>query len=354
MYKEIVSKFKLTFIPSKENKYRPNFLEGRFLFYCVVGLLVLKLITIPFFAYFPRSIFFADVTKTALLKLVNQERGATGVQSLNESQKLNEAAYLKARDMIEKDYFSHQSPDGLSPWYWFKQVGYNYKSAGENLAIGFLDSEEAHQAWLDSPSHKANLLNPDYNEVGIAIARGDFQGNETTVVVQLFGVPQTTISSTAAKEEPTPTVEIPKKEEILPEPKAEEKPQENILPEKEQPKEEPKEQPKEQEGVLSEKEEESVISGGTSPQTVESTKAVPAFNFFQFISFNYYDLIQKITYGALILIIASLMINIFVKFNIQRKDLILKTIIFIVILISFVLLDKGVIIQLIPHEFSIY
>lgn len=350
MYKEIVLKLKLTFIPSKENKYRPNFLEGKFLFYCVIGLLVLKLITIPFFAYFPRSIFFADITKTALVRLLNQERGSLGIQSLNESQKLNEAAYLKARDMIEKDYFSHQSPDGLSPWYWFKQVGYNYKSAGENLAIGFLDSEEVNQAWLDSPSHKANLLNPDYNEVGIAIARGDFQGNKTTVVVQLFGTPQTTISSTATKEEPIPAAEIPKKEETLSEPKAEENPQENILPEKEQQKEEPKEQ----EEVLPEKEEESVISGGTSPQTVESTKAAPVFNFFQFISFNYHDLIQNITYGALILIIVSLMINIFVKFNIQRKDLILKTIIFIVILISFVLLDKGVIIQLIPHKFSIY
>ena len=156
MSEEIFRKLKLIFIPCRDNKYRPKFLGSKFLFYYALVLLLLKLIIIPFFLYFPKTVFFADLAKTNLVGLTNTTREYFGFQALKENQALNEAAYLKAKDMIEKGYFAHYSPEGITPWYWLKKIGYNYKSAGENLAIGFLDSEQVYRAWMDSSSHKAN------------------------------------------------------------------------------------------------------------------------------------------------------------------------------------------------------
>lgn len=313
MRNKIISKLKLLFVPCEENKYRPKFLDSQFLFYYAIFIIVLKLIIVPFFILFPKSIFFATITKNALIEFTNQKRENLGIQSLKENSKLDEAAYLKAKDILEKDYFSHQSPEGISPWYWFKKTGYNYQFAGENLAIGFLDSEEVIQAWLDSSSHKKNLLEKNYEEMGIAVMKGEFGGNETTVVVQLFGTPKTLPK---IKEEPTEITQ-PQKEVISPEPTATEE-------------------------VLTEKKEEVVA------------KENLAFNFLQFISLKYSDLLQKIIYSSLIFIITALMINIFVRVDIQYDDLILKTVGFILLLTFFIHLDKGLVIQLIPHNFNIF
>ena len=295
---------KLMFIPCRANNYKPKFLESDFLFYLVVFLLALKLITIPFFIYFPKSAFFADLTRNALIELTNQERESLGIPFLDENPKLNEAAYLKAMDMMEKDYFSHQNKEGLSPWYWFKQTGYDYEFAGENLAIGFLDSEEVHQAWLNSFSHKENLLNPYYKEVGIAVLKGDFQGNETTVVVQLFGAPH--IPLTEEKPEQSPPLKTSEEKLSI--------------------------------------ENKEVIS-----YFKEETKQPISFQ-----SINYYNSVQIITYTLLILLIASLVISVIIRPDIQHKDLIIRTIVLILILISALLIDKETVIQLIPHNLNIY
>src|SRR6185436_16880757 len=116
------------------------------------------------------------------------------------------------------------------PWYWFKQAGYVYKYAGENLAVGFVDSKTVYDAWFNSPSHKANLLNKNYTQVGTAIVSG-FDGN-SIVVVQEFGRPlATTVASNPKPETPassagklnpkqttTPKVESPKPETVQPTP----------------------------------------------------------------------------------------------------------------------------------------
>lgn len=318
MGSEIVLKLKLLFIPCQENQYRPKFLDSQFLFYYAIFILVLKLIIVPFFILFPKSIFFATITKNDLIELTNQKRENLGIQSLKENPKLNEAAYLKAKDILEKDYFSHQSPQGVSPWFWFKKAGYNYQSAGENLAIGFLDSGEVIRAWLDSPSHKRNLLEKNYEEMGIAVMRGEFEGNDTTVVVQLFGTPKTVVQ---AKEEPT-------KEE----PKEITQPKEEVISSTPTPIGE----------VLAEKKEEEAVA-----------KETLSFNFLRFVSLKYSDLLQKIIYSSLIFVITALMINIFVRVDIQYDDLILKTVVFILLLTFFIHLDKEFVIQLIPHNLNI-
>jgi len=187
--KKFVHKAKILFIPCEKNHFKPRFLTSDALVYYVIALLILKLVSIVVISGFPKTNFFADLSQTSLFQLTNQERVASGLVTLKENPILNQAAHAKAQDMINNDYFAHQSPIGITPWYWFKQAGYSYQLAGENLAVGFVDSEEVVNAWENSPSHKANLLNPNFQEMGIAVVTGNFQGAETSVVVQLFGSP---------------------------------------------------------------------------------------------------------------------------------------------------------------------
>ncbi len=129
----------------------------------------------------------AAVSTQAVLNLTNSTRTQSGLAPLTSNSQLAQAAVLKAQDMLAKDYFAHTSPEGLNSWHWFKKVGYNYKTAGENLAIDFVDSNSVFSAWMASPSHRANILDPDFAEIGIAIINGEFSGSNTTVVVQMFG-----------------------------------------------------------------------------------------------------------------------------------------------------------------------
>jgi len=328
---------KLAFIPCEENEYRPKLLEGRFLIYCAILLLVFKIFILSFFVYFPSNIFFADITKAALISLTSKQRESLGVQTLKENSKLAEAALLKAENMMKEDYFSHQSPEGISPWYWFKEAGYNYKFAGENLAIGFLDSEELNTAWLDSPSHRRNLLDPNYTETGIAVLTGDFQGGETTIVVQLFGNPQKQTaevrpSETAAAKKII--VEAPKEERAATQTAAV-----SINPES-----------------TSSNRSKEVLAAFQEPKKQNGF----TFNILSFISSEYYNLLQKIIYGFLAFITALLIIttlfDIFVykAYEIQYKDIFLETCCFCLFLTVLLLIDKEIIIKMIPHDFRIY
>lgn len=104
-----------------------------------------------------------------------------------ENVKLSKAAGDKAADMLEHSYFSHNSPEGLTPWHWIDKEQYDYDYAGENLAMDFLSPEKMHQAWLDSPTHRANILNEKYKEIGVAVEKGKINGHDTILVVVLFG-----------------------------------------------------------------------------------------------------------------------------------------------------------------------
>jgi len=124
-----------------------------------------------------------------IIDLVNQERSKEGLERLKESQKLNQAAFLKAQDMIGNNYFAHVSPSNISPWYWFGEVDYQYKYAGENLAMNFSSASSVHRAWMKSESHRENILSSRYSEIGVAVLKGIIDGEETLVAVQEFGFP---------------------------------------------------------------------------------------------------------------------------------------------------------------------
>lgn len=129
----------------------------------------------------------AQVTKEEIISLVNQERENEGLTPLVENEILDQAASLKATDMIGNNYFAHTSPGGVNPWHWFEQANYPYKYAGENLAMDFSSASSVMKAWMKSPSHRENILSPKYKEIGIAISSGIIEQKETLVAVQLFG-----------------------------------------------------------------------------------------------------------------------------------------------------------------------
>jgi len=176
------------FWPHQSNNYKAKTLHISSL--SVLMLLVMAgqiLITI-----FSRSIptvlgIASSITAQELVDLTNAKRVEAGLPALEFNQLLAQAAQAKAADMIVKNYWAHTSPDGATPWVWFKNLGYKYLYAGENLARDFSDSVGVVNAWMNSPTHRENILSNRYREVGIAVVHDNFQGQPTTLVVQMFG-----------------------------------------------------------------------------------------------------------------------------------------------------------------------
>jgi len=104
-----------------------------------------------------------------MFELVNQDRAAAGLPPLQIDMRLVRAARIKSQDMQDKGYFAHTSPDGTTPWDLIKDQGVTYRAAGENIAMGFTNSDAAEHGFMSSPGHKANILNKDFNHVGIGI-----------------------------------------------------------------------------------------------------------------------------------------------------------------------------------------
>ena len=126
---------------------------------------------------------------SVLVNLTNKDRARENISELKVSPILEKAAQMKADDMASKGYFAHNTPEGLTPWYWFTLAGYKYEFAGENLAVNFEESEDIQTAWMNSRGHFLNIMNPKYTEIGIATSTGIYKGREAVFVVQMFGKP---------------------------------------------------------------------------------------------------------------------------------------------------------------------
>jgi len=129
-----------------------------------------------------------------IVQLTNQIRQAQGISMLAVSPQLTNSAQAKANDMATNNYFGHADLAGNRMAYWMQAAGYNYVRAGENLAKGFTDPVSVLNAWTNSPTHYANLINYNYQEIGIGISQGYIDGRLTTFVVQHFGEPMPTIT----------------------------------------------------------------------------------------------------------------------------------------------------------------
>lgn len=121
-----------------------------------------------------------------VLKLVNQERAKVGVSALALDNDLTHIATMKARDMRDKNYFSHNSPTYGSPFEMLQKFGVKYTYAGENIAGGQKTSEQVMKDWMNSSGHRANILNKNYTKLGVGYVEG---GQYGTYWVQLFTRP---------------------------------------------------------------------------------------------------------------------------------------------------------------------
>ncbi len=132
-----------------------------------------------------------NLTPTYLLEKTNQNRSSESKPALALDSQLTKAAQAKAEDMANKDYWSHDSPEGKTPWSFIAASGYPYKTAGENLAYGFKDASGVVSGWMNSPQHRDNILNAEYTDVGFGIAESpNYQGKgPQTIVVAEYGAP---------------------------------------------------------------------------------------------------------------------------------------------------------------------
>lgn len=136
---------------------------------------------------YPKSL----LSSSGILDFTNKQRKANGsLPALSQNSKLNQIASLRIKDMFEKEYFEHKSPLGVGASDIAHDVGYEFILVGENIALGnFSDDEDLVQAWMDSPGHRANILNNRYTEIGIAAERGLYKGKKVWLAVQIFGRP---------------------------------------------------------------------------------------------------------------------------------------------------------------------
>jgi len=179
------------FYPHSSNNYKAEILHP-------AGLCVLIAFFLLFQSFFNLSVNFApgvlgfasDITPEQIVELTNEKRLAKGITSLKINEKLSKAARAKAADMFALNYWAHISPRGVKPWQFITDNGYHYLYAGENLARDFSNSGNVITAWMNSPSHRQNLLSEKYKDIGVAVVDGVLQGQETTLIVQLFGTSQ--------------------------------------------------------------------------------------------------------------------------------------------------------------------
>jgi uncharacterized protein YkwD len=196
-----VKHFAKYFIPGKHNQYKPHFfrLAPVLVTASVITLLFLTAVALDSLVIRSGSSLISAVVSSTLVELTNVDRESNNLHGLAVSPILQQAAQMKANDMAAKSYFSHDSPEGLTPWHWFEAAGYSFSFAGENLAVYFSDSAQLERAWMNSPLHRANILNSYFTEIGIATAKGVYQGRETVYVVQEFGRPSKRIASAVVK-----------------------------------------------------------------------------------------------------------------------------------------------------------
>ncbi len=190
------------FLPTERNNWRAWILQTRFLGSLVIVILLGQL----FFKFLPLVKpgvlgYSSTITPAKIIELTNWQRHQAGLPLLKENKLLDEAARRKAADMFAFNYWSHISPSGRSPWSFFREVGYHYTVAGENLAKDFNDAESVVQAWMASPSHRDNILDGRFRDIGVAVVRGELKGVQTTLIVQLFGAP-VNAKPIAAQEKP--------------------------------------------------------------------------------------------------------------------------------------------------------
>ena len=226
LHRRAVKSAKIWLVPHRHNDHRPHLIRTHGL--ALIAVLVLgvqatalamrPVISKPATAVGGHPLagsvlaFATDINVTDLYTQTNQQRAQHSLPALRLDDQLNRSAGMKANDMFAFDYWAHVSPAGVQPWYWFTKAGYAYNYAGENLAKDFDTTSGVMAGWMNSPGHRANILNPNYVDVGFAVENGTLQGEETTLVVAHYGSISPPIPVSAAPaptDQPAPLAENP-------------------------------------------------------------------------------------------------------------------------------------------------
>lgn len=178
------------FWPHRHNGYQPSALRLPLLFLTVLALLAAQLAVNPRPTSGEVLGVRTSVEVAELLELTNAQRAKAGAAPLALNAQLQAAAKAKLADMFQRDYWAHYAPDGTAPWQFIEDSGYYYETAGENLARNFSTSSGVMTGWMTSPGHRENILKPEYQDMGIAAAKGKISGEPTNVVVALYAAPQ--------------------------------------------------------------------------------------------------------------------------------------------------------------------
>ncbi len=197
----------LLFIPQEKNNHRALLLQPSFLGIFIAIYLLNQSFIRSLTILKPGILgYSSEITVDKVISATNSQRQKLGLASLKYNATLSQSAAAKAEDMFKNNYWAHNSPQGKTPWDFFKSAGYQYSVAGENLAKDFYDTEGLIKAWMNSPTHRDNIVNPKYQEIGIGVVNGILNGVKTTLVVQHFALPLN-VPVVAKKSNPAPASE---------------------------------------------------------------------------------------------------------------------------------------------------
>ncbi|HVM90936.1 MAG TPA: CAP domain-containing protein [Verrucomicrobiae bacterium] len=175
-------------VPHEGNGHHPKLLRHKHLFGMSALLVGLKMLAIGAPILLPGVVSQATaITPSAIVSLTNATRRDQRETPLTENALLDRAAQAKADDMVNRQYFAHEAPDGKTAMDLILAQGYQAKLAAENLAVRYTQAESVEEGWLLSPTHRENIVNPEYRDIGVGVAQGSYEGKTATFVVQLFG-----------------------------------------------------------------------------------------------------------------------------------------------------------------------
>src|SRR3989339_2141610 len=359
-YRDSIAIFKDFFIPHEGNNHKPKILRPRSLIAITLVLAILKISVVGYlFFIYPYQAKMSVEVVNRVLELTNKDRQENNLGRLTINPVLIASAQAKAQDLIDKNYFAHHSPDGKKPWDFINRDEYQYLYVGENLAMNFTTADSVHAALMNSPTHKKNILNDKYNEVGIAMLSGEIDGRKTNVLVELFASRKTETKLASQGEVTTPKVdqsEVEKSIQDRGEPKEEYKPEEKNETKQEVKPVEPKKEeivPEKiavlDQGVVNSVTsnptiiEKDVIMSDVSPNVeLEQDKEV-VIRKVENIGDNRVMVVAKISkyaqnifIGALIFMTLALFVNIVVRIEVQHKGAILQTMLVIVFITSLI------------------
>jgi len=188
--------FKHLFFPHKHNEYRPHAFRHRMLtLYSFILLSSQVLLGVTYVSGPTLTADNIEALKQNVIQLTNDERAKDGEAALTENTSLDRAAQTKLEDMFTRNYWDHVAPDGKQAWDFINATDYQYVYAGENLARGFLDAKSSMNAWMNSPSHRKNILNSNYREIGVAVGYGKINDKSTVLIVQIFGTQPSAVAA---------------------------------------------------------------------------------------------------------------------------------------------------------------